>query len=207
MIVQTRHKFKYILTDIEKILDTCSNAVFFEYGLPWVMSNPHPDKVFAISTVVGHKVMTEYHHMRHELWHMQDQILNPKMFYRSHFGGPELMSGNIILNDDKSPVFKSQFQIVIENMRSKYRFTEKITDCFVAEQVPIYFGATDIGQFFDIRGILVVNSLDEIVKTCNDLTPRTYESMLPYVRKNAELVGKYKNFSGRLTDKLKTLGL
>jgi len=57
------------------------------------------------------------------------------------------------------------YSIVMENDRYPSYFTEKITDCFATGTVPIYWGAPDIGDYFDMKGIIQVNSVDEIMDT------------------------------------------
>ncbi len=41
-----------------------------------------------------------------------------------------------------------KYQIVIENCRSKNYWTEKIGDCFLANTYPIYFGCTNVRDYF-----------------------------------------------------------
>ena len=83
------------------------------------------------------------------------------------------------------------FQIAIENLKRKNYFADKIYDCFVTGTVPIYWGAPNIGDFFDIRGILVFNNPRELTDILKTLSREKYDSMLPYVEKNFELVKKY----------------
>ena len=83
------------------------------------------------------------------------------------------------------------FQIAIENLKRKNYFADKIYDCFVTGTVPIYWGAPNIADFFDIRGILVFNNPQELANILKSLSKEKYESMLPYVKNNFELVKKY----------------
>jgi uncharacterized protein YeeX (DUF496 family) len=61
-------------------------------------------------------------------------------------------------------------------------------------------GCTNIGDFFDTRGMFIVNSLEEIENVCSSLTPQTYEDMKPYVEKNYELSQSHAQFRERLKE-------
>lgn len=58
------------------------------------------------------------------------------------------------------------FSVAIENGSYKTYFTEKILDCFATGTIPIYWGAPDIGEYFDISSILLVDetNLDTLSK-------------------------------------------
>lgn len=206
-VIESKDKFKYILTDKEEILDTCSNAVLFEYGTTWMPNNPHPEKTYGVSTVIGFKQMADGHRMRQELWKRRSEILIPQFFYASQHGGPALEEGHELkLNDhNRDQLFKTQFHIVIENKQTKYWFTEKLCDCFNSRVVPIYYGAKEIGNFFDTSGMLIANSLDEIIAITNGITESTYSQMQESISINEEKVKKYNRLGDRLTIKLKEL--
>ena len=83
------------------------------------------------------------------------------------------------------------FQIAIENAQRRFYFADKIYDCFVTGTVPIYWGAPNIGDFFDMRGILTFNHPNELKEILENLSPEKYESMLDGVKENFERVKKY----------------
>jgi hypothetical protein len=55
-----------------------------------------------------------------------------------------------------------RFSIVVENDRAPNYFTEKLLDCFAVGTVPIYWGAPNIGDFFDARGIMEVENIHDV---------------------------------------------
>ncbi|MBP9752360.1 MAG: hypothetical protein KBD31_00915, partial [Proteobacteria bacterium] len=59
--------------------------------------------------------------------------------------------------------------------------------CFETLTVPIYMGCPNVGEWFDTRGMIIVNSLEEMKEAISKLTPELYEEMLPYVKKNKEI--------------------
>ena len=88
-----------------------------------------------------------------------------------------------------------RFHIAVENDITDYFFTEKITNCFAAQTIPIYIGAKKIDEFFNPDGIIQVSldSLDDIERILAQCTPEEYEQRLPAVLENYERVKEYKN--------------
>jgi hypothetical protein len=204
-VIGIKDRFKYILTDKVEILNSCPNAILFEYGTAWILHNPFPEKEFGVSTVIGFKSMIEGHLMRHDLWKRKNEIKLPQFFYASQHGGPA-EGHHLKLNDDnRELIFKTQFQIVIENKQTDYWFTEKLCDCFTTRVVPIYYGAKQIDRFFDTSGMLIANSLNEIIDICNHIDENTYAKMQDVISINEEKVKKYHKLGDRVTDKLKEL--
>ncbi len=194
-------KFDLILTDQTPLL-SLPNSELFILGLPWINNNDKSMKPinFGISTIVGRKKYAPGHKLRYELWNRQNEIVTTKFFYTSHLGGPD---GKLILGQDKSPLFKTMFHIAIENSQSEYYITEKITDCFRSFVVPIYYGATKISNYFNTRGIITVNSIDEIIDACNNITISTYTDMLPYILENYEISSNYIDLNNRVKEIIK----
>ena len=76
------------------------------------------------------------------------------------------------------------FSIAMENCSRDFYFTEKIIDCLLTDTVPIYCGCSGIGRYFDLRGLLVFETLPELQSILDGLTWERYAEMLPYVRAN-----------------------
>ena len=57
--------------------------------------------------------------------------------------------------------------------------------------MPVYYGCTNIGEFFNKEGIFTASHLNDIISFCNVLTPEVYESMLPAIEENFELSKKW----------------
>lgn len=75
------------------------------------------------------------------------------------------------------------FSIVLENATYPNMFTEKITDCFMTGTIPIYYGISNIGDFFDNNGII---RLDDDFKI-EDLSFDLYYSKMDSVKNNLRL--------------------
>jgi len=78
------------------------------------------------------------------------------------------------------------FSIAMENCCRDYYFSEKIIDCLITETVPIYYGCPGIGRFFDLRGMLVFETLPELQTILDELTWERYTEMLQYARANRD---------------------
>jgi len=202
----SRHlDFDYILTFDEDILNNCKNSHFMEFGTTWVHDyNLDTIKEFNVSTLVGHKNMTIGHGLRHQLLRRQHEITIPKNFYVSKYS-PSLSNGNKILLGEKTEMFNSQFHICIENTKKKNYFSEKVVDCFVTKTVPIYWGCTNINDFFDINGINICNDNESIINISNSLNENTYEKYIDAVERNFLLSQKYRTIVDRFENKLKEI--
>lgn len=84
-----------------------------------------------------------------------------------------------------------RFSIVIENSRAKDYFTEKLIDSLIVGTIPIYWGCPNINEYFDTRGMYVVNSLEEIVNIVKSLTKKDYDEKIEYVKSNCKLAKQY----------------
>lgn len=79
-----------------------------------------------------------------------------------------------------------RYSIVIENNIEPFYFTEKVMNCFAAQTIPIYLGATQIDEFFNPAGIIQIGledceHIEKILKRC---TAEEYERRLPAVLDN-----------------------
>ena len=63
-----------------------------------------------------------------------------------------------------------RFSIVIENCKRDYWFTEKLIDCLRTGTIPIYWGCPSIGDFFDIRGFILFDDINDLENILNNLT-------------------------------------
>lgn len=76
------------------------------------------------------------------------------------------------------------FSIAMENCDKDYYFSEKIIDCFLTDTVPVYYGSSEIARYFDPRGMIAFQTVDELVDLINQLNWDLYQEMLPHVREN-----------------------
>ena len=72
------------------------------------------------------------------------------------------------------------FSIVIENSKYDSYFTEKILDCFVTGTIPVYWGTSDIGKFFNLDGIILYDDNFDI----SSLSLELYNSKMDAIKDN-----------------------
>lgn len=139
---------------------------------------------------------------------MFDVIKHSKMNFRNVWGADSIHY--MLPEDDKKYLFNSQFHIAIESTSTINYFTEKLIDALITKTVPIYWGCPNIGEFFDMRGIISINNTDvlkegattamKIVEVLNTITTETYEQMLPFIEENYD---RAKEFARPLSDRVK----
>jgi hypothetical protein len=173
-----------------------------------------------LTTCLQQKVGYE---LRKKIWNNKDKVKIPNKFYSSNrhpttwkfldphtqelipFSDPPTLHDGHIKDDDKLYLFDHQFSIAVENTKETSYFTEKIIDCLLTKTVPIYWGAPDIDEFFDIRGMIVVENFDDFIEKINKIDETTYESMKPYIEKNYKLAQEFgKSFFSRIENIVKT---
>ena len=180
-------KFKHVFTHDSYLLDKLPNAKPIYFGGVW--SVEPREKTKAISMPCSHKMMCPMHRIRHQV---ADYCLRAgKADTFGRFNGGEYVKDNKIYGP-------YMFTIVIENYIDDIYFTEKICNALAAKTIPIYWGARDIGRFFDLDGIVQVNCLRDILKIIDTYTledyRREYEARMAAVNRNYVLVQSYSCF-------------
>jgi hypothetical protein len=85
-----------------------------------------------------------------------------------------------------------RYSIAFENMRSAYYFTEKLMDCFVCETMPLYFGSSQITDFFPKESLFIIDPeapdvIDQIKSVvASDLSLRNRDAILEAKRRVLE---------------------
>ena len=80
-----------------------------------------------------------------------------------------------------------RYSIAIENDISENYYTEKLTDCLLTGTIPIYCGCPNIGEFFDIEGILTFNTVDELHTILDEINEQSYLEKLQSIAHNYKL--------------------
>ncbi len=76
------------------------------------------------------------------------------------------------------------FQIAVENMIHDTYFTEKLIDCFATGTVPIFRGTRKVDRYFDPRGIIFFDTLEELTDLLINMTEDDYYDRLDAIREN-----------------------
>lgn len=151
-------------------------------NLPWIPESQYGihRKSKLCSMFASSKRMVRGHAIRHRF---AEALRGSLDLFGGACGSPRIGGGGA--HPDKGEgLLPYMFSVAMENCRVPFYYSEKITDCFATGTVPVYWGSDAIGEIFDTDGIL---SLDD------DFDPRSlgrelYESMLPAIRNNLEIV-------------------
>ena len=95
------------------------------------------------------------------------------------------------------------FSLIIENDNTDNWITEKIIDCLVTGTVPVYWGCSNIGKYFNTNGFIQFSNLEEVKNILPTLNKEKYDSMVPFIKENYDLSLEYTDFWGRLKNKIK----
>jgi len=90
------------------------------------------------------------------------------------------------------PLEDYYFSITVHNNKEDNLFTDALLDCFALGTIPVFWGCPNIGEFFDEKGIITFDNLEELESILGSLTPELYRSMLPSIERNHEIAKKYK---------------
>lgn len=163
-------------------------------------TSPPPEKTKLISVITSNKAFTKGHLDRIKF------VEKLKLYYGDKI---DIFGRGINDFDDKWDVLAPyKYHISIENSSQPYYWTEKISDCFLAETFPLYYGCTNISEYFPENSFKTIdihdfeqsiNIIDQII------SKNTYEMQKNTLHECKQLVlGKYNmfNYIASLCDQL-----
>lgn len=184
--------FDLLFTYNPRLLNELSNARFYLFGSVWygthtgggialenftISPENYKRKTKNISMLCSHLEYLPMHRVRKKLaFYCKEKGLADTY---GKFDGGDYCAVEL-------PFENYRYSIVVENGIEPFYFTEKIMNCFAAQTIPIYLGATEIGRFFNANGIIQIgledcDHIENILKRC---TPEEYERRLPAVLDN-----------------------
>ena len=199
-IIQNQHAFNFILTWSDKVLNNCENAIFLPFGSSWItdeISLKSREKKFELGHLCGDKLLTYGHHIRHEILNRENEFVIPTKF---KFKGETILPAALITKEE---IFGNpMFAVVIENTSHNGYFSEKITDCMMLKTIPLYWGCSNIGNFYNMDGIITFQNADDLIKITNNLTPEYYHSKKEIIEENFNKVQNYQDYQKRICDQI-----
>ena len=181
-IITVIEKYDFIFThDKQLINDYPTKAKFVPFGGCWIQDENQKihNKTKNISMIYSNKTFMAGHMMRHRVADMVKGI-------------------DLFGNGSKTPIeFKEEglcdyrFSVVIENIDTQTWFTEKLLDCFATGTIPLYWGTPDIGDYFNLDGMIKFRSINELSEIILKLSDDDYNNRLDAVRDNFERFKQY----------------
>lgn len=200
--IQNKHLFSFILTWSDKVLNNCENALFLPFGTTWLTPEQYQKnykKEFQVSHVRGNLLKTYGHMLRHEYHNRVNEL---KISHKSWetAGIREIES---TCADAKCELFgDAQYGVVIENTSHRGYFTEKIMEMFLFKTIPVYWGCSNIGDFFNKEGIITFDNVDDLIYKLNDLDENYYNSKLNIIEENYNIALKYLHIQTNIINKI-----
>lgn len=196
-------KYDLIITFDDILLNLTPKAKKYIFGSSWVNSNSNIDlKKNIISFIVGGKDFLPGHLIRHIICDNKDKIIHNYEFYNSKACAYNKAQNCKILENQKDEMFKeAKYHICIENSIQINYITEKIIDCFNTMTVPIYWGCPNIGDFFNLNGIIILESddIEYIINKINSINlEEFYNNNLNAIKENFETCKKYLNYNDQI---------
>lgn len=175
-------KFEYILTLNKDILHIDPRFKFYFFGGCWI--NPEDRSIHTktknISIIASSKTHTTGHKLRHKV-------------ISECIGDIEGVFGNgyHFLQNKIDGLKDYRYHIVIENHSLNGWMSEKLLDAMQTGCLPIYYGAPDASEYFNSKGILKFNSVDELKELLPLCTEKYYMDNLEYIAENYVRSQKY----------------
>ena len=141
------------------------------YG-SWITEPQLYEKSKLVSMICSNKVMCQGH--QHRLSWAQ-RLQGSVDFYGRGFNE---------IHSKEEGLIDYMFSVAIENSSYGSYFTEKVQDCFATATIPIYYGAPDIGKFFNPDGIITLTDDFDVSK----LTTEMYYDKIDAVKENLEII-------------------
>lgn len=178
---QHQDLFDYILTPCLDLVDNVKWLWYPRSGsrIPLECWNIH-QKTKLVSFVSSNKRGATGHEMRHEVFKHLDYKVDV-------FGG--------IVNkpvDKINSIIDYQYNIVIPAERGNGLFSDHIIDPISVGTVPIYWRRYNIGDYFDLDGILTFETISELEQILTSISETDYQNRIPSLKKNLELARRYR---------------
>ena len=186
------NSFKYFFTHDSKLLSKYKNSHWIPGNGVWIGTKYGGGQIGiapkdrTCSFLTSDKNTTVLHKQRMKLAKqlIENDNLDIDVYLRKAFPH-EYLPINIFLS-------RYKFSIIIENSISPVYFTEKILNCMAVGTIPIYLGASKIGDFFDERGIIQFNSRRHLInKILPKLNDSLYMSKIKYARENLSRLSSF----------------
>lgn len=157
--VEFLDQFGKIITTQDAIIG--SNVIHSQIAAPWFIDKSFdelidlipPFKNKPISIITSNKTYTKGHRKRIEL----------SMRIKKHFGDAVDLYGRGFnyFNNKWDVLYPYKFHITIENSLERNYFTEKLIDPILSYTLPLYYGCSNIEDYFRLPDFLKIKNLDD----------------------------------------------
>jgi hypothetical protein len=190
LLRRSHRRFFRVLSFYEELCETLPNAQFFPFGSTWVPRWRDLDttKTKMCSLIASAKRSLEGHRLRHEIvdW------------ARAAGVDMDVMGGGYQRFEAKSDgLAPYRYSVVIENVRERHYFSEKLVDALLCKSVPIYWGCPNIGEYLDTSGMVICESAEDIHKALRAMSEADYNARLPALNALQDKAADFGDVYGR----------
>ena len=178
-----RDRFDYIFTFSDELLSISDKFIPYYLGGCWIKENDikvhHKNR--NISIIASGKTEFPGHKIRHDtIRQLRNNI--------------DLVCGRGYqpIDNKIEALGDFRYSIVAENAISDCYFSEKLIDCFSTGTVPIYWGCKSLSKFFDVSGIIMFDTVEQLTGILHTINQSDYEKRLPHIQSNFYLSKKYR---------------
>lgn len=189
-------RFFRVLTKNRALLAAIPNGRFLVFGTTFIQDIDGIDrhKTRPVSLIASAKRDWEGHRLRHRVvYQIRAENLPVDVMGRGYrpFSNKE---------DGLAPY---RYSVVIENLREPSYFTEKLIDALLCDTVPIYWGAPDIADFFDMSGMIICDSEADILTALGRISDQDYALRTAAIAENRRRAILYADLHGRAARELR----
>ncbi len=164
-----------------------------EFNYDYLNNLELPNKAKKISVICSNKANTQNHSLR----------VNFLKILKHYFGDELHWYGQGIkqINSKHEGIFEYKYHLVLENDSKKNLISEKILDSYLGLSFPIYYGATNLSDYFDSNSFknIDINDIKGSIKIIeNIINDNYYEKNLPALQQSRNKVLNEYNFLNRI---------
>jgi len=160
--IKNNHKlFKTVITHNKELLEVHKKFKFAPHAGSWLYNDDIKihDKTKNFSIIASWKNELSGHKLRHSIVKASGNKIDV-------YG-----SGYNKIEKKITGLKDYRYSFCIENCKQDYYFTEKLIDCFLSGTIPIYWGCPSIGNFFNTKGMVIFDTLNDLkdsLKLCKE---------------------------------------
>lgn len=144
-----------------------------------------PEKRKQVSFITSSYAYAPGHKLRQDIWDGLDEVEYLNGFELLKYKSPPMAP-------NKNFIFENaKYSIIVENQQAPNLLTEKIIDSFATKTIPIYWGASNVGDYFNMDAVLTFNNLYELKDILDNLDESYYDDNIDVIEENFERSKQY----------------
>ncbi len=195
-IIENHKFYDLILTWNEKILNSCPNSRLFVISmcawLPWNIEGhnpshfrtpdvPYPEcdpskKQYKASFTTSSKTQSPGHRFRLQVYDALPSSVG-SLEIDKHKSPPWV-------EDKRDTLWDYQFTIAVMNSCHRNYIDEKVCDALISKTIPLVWGCPNLSDFFNMDGIIMFDTIPELMEKLSSLTPDYYAKHFDAVMDN-----------------------